>query len=339
MMYLGDYLEDATVYFSFTTNAADGGRESFSASLEEADIVIFKNGAAMTLGASTITITNDIGTRTGVHMVSVDMSNDADFTTAADYSAVLYASDETLDSQAPAGVLAAWSCENRTVDVARMNGTDIGKSSDGRLQVDVAEWNDIPLSTTNPLPNAAADAAGGLPISDAGGLDMDAILNRIGAFTGSGVNTILGFFQALFRSDGSTPSDVGGTFNPSTDSVEAIRNTAPLGTAMRGTDGANTTTPPTVSAIRTEMDANSTQLAAIKLVTDLLNAADSEPTGVPAANETPLVKLAYLFMALRNQVDVTATKKQFYDDSGAVEWEKDLTDDGTTYSESEANAP
>jgi hypothetical protein len=32
---------------------------------------------------------------------------------------------------------------------------------------------------------------------------------------------------------------------------------------MRGTDGANTTTPPTAAAIRTEMDSNSTQLSAI----------------------------------------------------------------------------
>lgn len=31
------------------------------------------------------------------------------------------------------------------------------------------------------LPNAAADAAGGLPISDAGGLDMDAIGNKVGS--------------------------------------------------------------------------------------------------------------------------------------------------------------
>jgi hypothetical protein len=35
------------------------------------------------------------------------------------------------------------------------------------------------------------------------------------------------------------------------------------GAAMRGTDGANTTTPPTAAAIRTEIDANSTQLASI----------------------------------------------------------------------------
>lgn len=44
------------------------------------------------------------------------------------------------------------------------------------------------------LPAAAADAAGGLPISDAGGLDMDAILSRIGtpANLGGGTATLAG---------------------------------------------------------------------------------------------------------------------------------------------------
>lgn len=86
------------------------------------------------------------------------------------------------------------------------------------------------------LPAAAADAAGGLPISDAGGLDMDAILARIGAFTGSGVNTILGFFKALFSSDASTPSDIGGTYDPATMSLEGF-----YGNALVATDIADAT--------------------------------------------------------------------------------------------------
>jgi len=48
------------------------------------------------------------------------------------------------------------------------------------------------------------------------------ILNRIGAFTGTGVNTLLGFFRALLSKDAATPSDVGGTFAPAADSTEAI---------------------------------------------------------------------------------------------------------------------
>ena len=63
------------------------------------------------------------------------------------------------------------------------------------------------------------------------------------------------------------------TFVPSDDSLQAIRDHATTvktavdaipTTAMRGTDSANTTTPPTVVAIRQEMDSNSTQFAAIK---------------------------------------------------------------------------
>lgn len=64
----------------------------------------------------------------------------------------------------------------------------------------------------------------------------------------------------------------------------------------------------------------------------------AEPTGVPAATISLATKIGWLFMALRNRLDVTATKKTFYDDGGAAEWEKDLSDDGTTYSESEGNA-
>lgn len=50
------------------------------------------------------------------------------------------------------------------------------------------------------------------------------ILARLGAFTGTGVNTVLGFLRAMLRSDLSAPSDVGGTYDPATDSAEALRN-------------------------------------------------------------------------------------------------------------------
>lgn len=63
-----------------------------------------------------------------------------------------------------------------------------------------------------------------------------------------------------------------------------------------------------------------------------------EPSGVPGATLTLREKIGWLFMALRNKITVTATKKTFYDDSDAAEWEKDLSDDATTYTESEGNA-
>lgn len=86
------------------------------------------------------------------------------------------------------------------------------------------------------------------------------------------------------------------------------------------------------SGIATPADVNAQVL-------DVLNTDTfAEPTGVPAATNTLVSKLSWLYMALRNKVTVTATKKTFFDDGDAAEWEKDVSDDGTTYTESEANA-
>lgn len=64
----------------------------------------------------------------------------------------------------------------------------------------------------------------------------------------------------------------------------------------------------------------------------------AEPTGVPPATATLAAKIGFMYLMHRNRIDVTASKKTFYDDGGNPEFEKDLSDDATTYSESEANA-
>lgn len=92
-------------------------------------------------------------------------------------------------------------------------------------------------------------------------------------------------------------------------------------------------------AILTDSEAILADSEAVLTDTELWDTARAEPTGVPAANAAPLTKLDYVFMGFRNKVTVTSSKKQFYDDDGSVEFEKDLSDDGTTYSESEMNAP
>lgn len=73
---------------------------------------------------------------------------------------------------------------------------------------------------------AAEVTAGKTPATIATGdsVDSTTLLARIGAFTGSGVNTVLGFLKAAMSKAASTPSDVGGTFAASTDSLEAIRD-------------------------------------------------------------------------------------------------------------------
>ena len=156
MSYLGDYADNALVILDgFTTNAADGGRESTSASLEEADITIYSDDGdgtftAMTLDASTILITENPGAQVGVYLVAVDMSNDADFATGKDYVAVFYP-DETVDSQSVSRIIGHWSCENRPLMdlsasvIAAINATVDTALSDIKLDhlVAVAESSDV----------------------------------------------------------------------------------------------------------------------------------------------------------------------------------------------------
>lgn len=74
-------------------------------------------------------------------------------------------------------------------------------------------------------------------------------------------------------------------------------------------------------------------------VADALAAATSEVTGVPSgtASMADMVRIMY-----QQQIyggTVTATKKTYFDSGGSGEYEQDLSDNGTTYTESSANAP
>lgn len=51
--------------------------------------------------------------------------------------------------------------------------------------------------------------------------NIGTILARLGAITGSGANTLKGYCQALARTDATLPTDLGGTFDPTTDSLQA----------------------------------------------------------------------------------------------------------------------
>lgn len=139
-------------------------------------------------------------------------------TLAADYTSARAAKLDNLDATVSSRATPAQ--VNAEADTAL---ADIGATSTVMGRIDVA------ISTR--LATAGYTAPDNAGISTAA-TNTATILSRIGAFAGSGINTILGFFQALFRSDASAPSDVGGTFDPATDSVEAIRNN--MGVAQTG---------------------------------------------------------------------------------------------------------
>jgi len=171
--------------------------------------------------------------------------------------------------------------------------------------VDYDPYDSVRMGMTA-LPNAAADAAGGLPISDAGGLDLDAqigtdiddlvsrltaaragyldnlnghtpqtgdnyarlgapagasvsadiaavktdtgnLVSRITATLFDGITSLaewLGLIAGKQSGDATARTEIratgagSGTYDETTDSLEALRDTEPHGTAMRGTDSA-----------------------------------------------------------------------------------------------------
>lgn len=161
------------------------------------------------------------------------------------------------------------------------------------------------------LPNAAADAAGGLPISDAGGLDLDGRLDadvssRLASASAPTNFGDLSITATTGRVDvGAVSGDATAADNLEADydgtgynKANSTIGTVTTNTDMRGTDGANTAAPltpaglrsamglasdnlddqlaalPTAVENRQEMDSNSTQLAAIVADTNELQSDD-----------------------------------------------------------------
>ena len=86
----------------------------------------------------------------------------------------------------------------------------------------------------------------------------DSVLARLGTWAGTGVNTVLGAFKALLSKAATLPTDIGGTFDPATDSTEAIRDqgdAAWVGAGLtEGQDTALTTTAATVAKFDTMIE-------------------------------------------------------------------------------------
>lgn len=120
MMYLGDFGMNSVITFPFTTHEADGGAVAPSSAFEAADIRIYRGASATERASSSgITMTSPFDSVTGLHMLSIDTSDNADFgfyDATNDYHVILVP-DETVDGQTVVKVLASFSIENRFTEV------------------------------------------------------------------------------------------------------------------------------------------------------------------------------------------------------------------------------
>lgn len=105
-MYLGDFKEDSTVYFCWSTNDKNG------ASITRATngtVSVYKDDGT-TQSTAGITDTEDFDSLTGIHNCKIVLT-DAFYATGHDYSVVL--AGATVDGETVSAVLATFSIENR----------------------------------------------------------------------------------------------------------------------------------------------------------------------------------------------------------------------------------
>ena len=231
--YLGDFVEDfATLNFNFNTHKADGTPITVAGT---PSLCVYKNSTTQSTAGITLSI--DYDSVTGMHHVVIDLSSDAFYSIGADYSVQIAAG--TVDSISVVGYeIATFSIANRYLTLQRI--------VDAILDEDVTVHDGI--GTTGKYIIDTRDNTNAL----------------VQIFTG--ITSAAKWLRGLFRKDAmdaTAKAEInsgGGTFNETTDSLEAIRDTAPLGSTMRGTDNAllasNYTAPPLASDIVTALNSS-----------------------------------------------------------------------------------
>jgi len=155
----------------------------------------------------------------------------------------------------------------------------------------------VPLVAYNPydavrmgmtaLPNAAADAAGGLPISDAGGLDLDTQLANTSEVTAARMAVLTDWIN-------------GGRLDLLLDAITAA------GPTKAEMDAAH-------ALLATPAQVKTQAVAALN--TDTYAEPGQE---APTATTTLVDKIGYLFKFLRNKITQDGTTIEVYNDAGAV---------------------
>jgi len=107
MMYLGDYKEDSSLYFCWSTNDKSGASITRSTN---GTVQVYKDDGT-TESTAGITDTEDFDSLTGIHNCKIDLNSDAFYATGHDYSVVL--AGAVIDTETVNAVLATFSIENR----------------------------------------------------------------------------------------------------------------------------------------------------------------------------------------------------------------------------------
>lgn len=145
-VYLGQRPVNSTVYVSVETLAADGSNVAPLSAFEAADVRIYKDASDVQRSSSSgITMVSPFDSLTGYHLISIDLSDNADagFYAAGSFYRVVLTPDETV-----AGVtITARDLAYFDIGVTPANVTQIAGSSvsttTAQLGVNIVKVNDV----------------------------------------------------------------------------------------------------------------------------------------------------------------------------------------------------
>lgn len=146
--YFGDFSEDQTVYIPFNTfDSNDPSASVTITNLADADIMVHKDGSATQIVTDGATVAIDFDTITGNHLITIDTSASADYSTGSDY--LVRIEGTTVDAATINAWVGSFSIENRH-SAGALRPTTAGRTLDvtatGAAGVD---WGNVENQSTS----------------------------------------------------------------------------------------------------------------------------------------------------------------------------------------------
>ena len=124
--YFGDFAEDATLYIPFNTFSSDDPSASVTiTNLVDADIMVHKDGGTTQIATDGATVAIDYDTITGNHLITIDTSVDAAYSTGSDY--MVRIEGTTVDGATINAWVGSFSIENRYVHPTLTDWVNAGR--------------------------------------------------------------------------------------------------------------------------------------------------------------------------------------------------------------------
>jgi hypothetical protein len=204
--HLGDFAEDATVDFKWSTN--DGAGASVTRATNGTVSVYIGNGTAQVTAG--VTDTEDFDSLTGIHHCRIDLSADAAYATGSECQVVL--SGSTIDGESVNAVLASFSIERAGGALALLkhatNGLAAIKTQTGAIETDT---QDLQGRTPAALIGGRMDVSVGAMASDvltAAALNANAVTEiQTGLATAAALATVDSVVDAIQAKTDNLPSD------------------------------------------------------------------------------------------------------------------------------------